>query len=170
MICERCGIEYFNDYRKYPKGKSKYCSFVCSKKRVLSEETKEKIALKLKKNDDCKCIICNKKISHKNNQKYCKDCKPKIIISSYERVKDFRKRMKEKALEYKGGKCIICGYNKCNRSLEFHHINPSEKEFNISKSLNTKWEFIKEELDKCILVCSNCHNEIHEGLVEPTIK
>lgn len=74
--------------------------------------------------------------------------------------------MKHKAIEYKGGKCLICGYNKCEWALEFHHINPNEKDFNFShdgfmKSIDK----IKTELDKTILVCSNCHREIHCGLI-----
>lgn len=70
-----------------------------------------------------------------------------------------------KMVEYKGGKCEICGYNKCIEALEFHHINPKEKDFSISggtKSFNT----LKPELDKCILVCANCHREIHSGITK----
>lgn len=66
-----------------------------------------------------------------------------------------------KSLEYKGFKCEICGYDKCIAALEFHH--PYEKDFGISsKGYTRAWEKVKLELDKCILVCSNCHREIHE--------
>jgi DNA-binding CsgD family transcriptional regulator len=82
-----------------------------------------------------------------------------------EKVKDFRQRRKEKAIEYKGGKCIACGYNKCIRALNFHHLDPNEKDFGISSGNTRSWEKTKIELDKCILVCSNCHAEIHEGLI-----
>lgn len=77
---------------------------------------------------------------------------------------DRRVIMKEKAVDYKGGKCSCCGYDKYIGSLEFHHLNSNEKDFTISFLLNRKWEIIKEELDKCILVCSNCHREIHAGI------
>jgi 5-methylcytosine-specific restriction endonuclease McrA len=74
-----------------------------------------------------------------------------------------RKKLKQLAVEYKGGKCSICGYSKCIAALEFHHLNPLEKDFGISASGETRsWEKVKAELDKCIIVCSNCHREIHD--------
>lgn len=76
---------------------------------------------------------------------------------------DWRKRKKIKAVEYKGGKCQDCGYKKSYNSLDFHHIDPSQKDFSISQ-VNRSWEITKKELDKCILVCSNCHGEIHEEI------
>lgn len=73
-----------------------------------------------------------------------------------------RYKIKEKAVEYKGGKCEICGYDKCIDALEFHHLDPSQKDFGISKEgYSNKWENIQKELDKCIMVCANCHREIH---------
>jgi hypothetical protein len=83
---------------------------------------------------------------------------------NYFHVKSFRKKNKERSVEYKGGKCVKCGYNKCVRALEFHHIDPSQKDFAPSQNMNMSWDRIKIELDKCILVCSNCHREIHEDL------
>lgn len=77
-------------------------------------------------------------------------------------VSERRRKTKDMAIEYKGGKCEKCGYNKCNGALEFHHLNPEEKDFSISTSGTTKsFERIKKEIDKCILVCANCHREIH---------
>lgn len=73
-------------------------------------------------------------------------------------------KTKLKAVEYKGGKCQICGYNKCVRSLQFHHLDPNEKDFGISGGTKS-FEKLKPELDKCILVCANCHCEIHDGLI-----
>ena len=86
-------------------------------------------------------------------------------VSNSDSVIEWRKRTKQKLIEYKGGECELCGYKKCNRSLQFHHLNPIEKDFTISgKSLS--FEKLKQEVDKCILVCSNCHCEIHDGLVK----
>jgi 5-methylcytosine-specific restriction endonuclease McrA len=62
-----------------------------------------------------------------------------------------------------GGCCVLCGYKKCLAALHFHHINPFEKDFNISSKTN--YEDLKEELSKCIILCSNCHIELHNGLV-----
>lgn len=80
-----------------------------------------------------------------------------------------RREIKKKAVEYKGGKCQLCGYNRCPAALTFHHINPEEKRFGISdKAHQYSWDVIKKELDNCALVCSNCHTEIHEGMVDLT--
>lgn len=78
-----------------------------------------------------------------------------------QRVIDWRKRTKLKLIEYKGGKCEKCGYDKCVAALEFHHLDPNEKDFTIS---GKSWSFerLKKEVDKCILICSNCHKEIHK--------
>lgn len=78
-----------------------------------------------------------------------------------------RKELRKKSIEYKGGKCIICGYNKCDQVLEFHHFNQEVKDFGISQRGYTRsWEKVKKELDKCILVCANCHREVHAGITQ----
>jgi 5-methylcytosine-specific restriction endonuclease McrA len=77
-----------------------------------------------------------------------------------------RKKIKDLAIQYKGGKCQICGYSKYNGALDFHHTDPTTKKFGLSLSgLTRSWEKTKEELDKCVLVCTNCHREIHAGVV-----
>ena len=84
---------------------------------------------------------------------------------SSEAVQRRRYKTKELAVEHMGGKCQICGYDKCISALEFHHINPEEKDFGIGQNGYTRsFEKVKKELEKCILVCSNCHREIHAGL------
>ena len=78
-----------------------------------------------------------------------------------------RRRLKISMMEYKGNKCQLSGYSKYHGALDFHHIDPSEKSFNLSMDqLYRSWELITKELDKCVLVCSNCHREIHAGLVK----
>ena len=71
---------------------------------------------------------------------------------------------KLKAIEYKGGKCTICNYNTHPSAMDFHHLDPSKKEQSPSSMRLVSWETQKKELDKCILVCRNCHSEIHAGL------
>jgi len=83
---------------------------------------------------------------------------------SYFYVKKARLKKKERAIAYLGGKCCICGYNKCPRSLDFHHKNPDEKDFCISKNTNKAWATIVKELDKCVILCRNCHGEVHAGI------
>jgi hypothetical protein len=78
-------------------------------------------------------------------------------------VQKRREKLKKILVEYKGGKCEICNYNKCISALEFHHLESNEKEFGIAcKGYTKSLEVYKKEVDKCILVCSNCHREIHE--------
>lgn len=84
--------------------------------------------------------------------------------SNYECVKSHRHSIKEQLVNYKGGKCQICGYNNCIEALDFHHLNSKEKEFTISSS-HKNIETLKKEADKCILVCCRCHREIHTGLI-----
>lgn len=74
-----------------------------------------------------------------------------------------RQRCKIKAVNYKGGKCQHCGYNKSVKAMQFHHLDPKEKDFAISK-YSKSWETIVTELDKCILLCANCHAEEHEKI------
>lgn len=81
--------------------------------------------------------------------------------SNYRRFKSSRQRLKEKLVEYKGGKCVKCGYDKCITALEFHHLDPDCKDFTISSGDVIAFEKAKKEVDKCILVCANCHREIH---------
>jgi len=69
------------------------------------------------------------------------------------------------AVEYKGGKCAICGYDRCIDALEFHHKDSSSKDFGISeKGYTRSWKKVAEELDKCIMICANCHRELHAQL------
>jgi hypothetical protein len=88
---------------------------------------------------------------------YCKSCGKKKTLEQ-------QTKRKHQSIEYKGGKCKVCGYNKYYGALEFHHLNPNEKDFGISAARSFNFEKIKKELDKCVLVCSNCHREIHSGI------
>jgi len=85
---------------------------------------------------------------------HCKKCRS-------EAVKAARRKIKEKLVEYKGGKCEKCGYDECIGALEFHHLDTDKKEFQISNPNVKSFEKLKKEVDKCILLCSNCHRELH---------
>jgi predicted transcriptional regulator len=78
-------------------------------------------------------------------------------------VTNWKIRLKEKSVEYKGGKCEKCGYNKCINVLSFHHLDPSQKDFSIAGKCLT-WDKLKNELDKCSLLCMNCHQELHSEM------
>jgi hypothetical protein len=94
-----------------------------------------------------------------NCSTYCKSCTTSITTER-------QRLVKQKAVDYLGGKCSICTYDRYLGALEFHHINPSEKDFTIAELKLTSFEKIKAELDKCLLVCANCHREIHSGLIQ----
>lgn len=77
------------------------------------------------------------------------------------RIAALRRRRKLQAIEYKGGACNRCGYNRCVAALEFHHVDPTVKKFAVSaKGRTMSWQKMQAELDKCELVCANCHREI----------
>jgi hypothetical protein len=62
-----------------------------------------------------------------------------------------------------GGKCKLCGYSKCYKALQFHHNDPKQKDFTIgSKMRRLCIDKFKKELDKCTLLCANCHSEVHD--------
>ena len=106
------------------------------------------------------CPKCNKNKSLNDFYKstktssYCKEC---IVISNKER----QRKTKQLAVDYKSGKCSKCGYNKCIAALEFHHIDSTTKDKDYFNSRGGLTQDLKIELDKCILVCANCHREIH---------
>lgn len=97
------------------------------------------------------CIICQQPLKNRR-RKVCPSCNTN------------RRRfvIKEKMILYKGGKCSRCGYNRCNAALEFHHLDPQQKSFSLASNHSRSWKTIQKELDKCILVCSNCHREIND--------
>lgn len=117
------------------------------------------------------CLVCNEVIT--SDRKYCSGkCKnlhaqlhPRARFNPAEAIFAWRHRVKLRAIQYKGGCCQVCGYNRCSRALTFHHLSPTHKNFNINGSTRA-WCLIKAELDKCLLLCANCHAEAHDGLLD----
>jgi hypothetical protein len=72
-----------------------------------------------------------------------------------------RRRNKQKAVEYLGNKCCNCGNSFPQAVYDFHHVDPSIKESKLRDLMSKSWEIIKAELDKCILLCANCHRVEH---------
>lgn len=105
-----------------------------------------------------KCIYkhCNKELVGQQ-KKFCSSS-----CANTHRTISWRHSSKTKALDYKGNKCEICGYSKSKRALCFHHKDPSTKEFEINSKPMISWEKLKLELDKCLLLCANCHAEEHD--------
>lgn len=116
-----------------------------------------------------KCEICGKEFEPMNlafARKYCYDCSPHEDekLSHAQAVTIKRRAIKKMLVDRLGGKCQKCGYNSCIRALEFHHKDPTKKDFGISKTITKNMEVLLSEVDKCILLCSNCHAEEHERL------
>lgn len=89
------------------------------------------------------------------------------MSKSSEKVKAWRRRTKEKLVVGFGGKCGICQYDRCYAALDFHHLDPAEKDFGFAARGNSRsWAKIVEEAKKCVMMCSNCHSEYHAGLIE----
>lgn len=78
-------------------------------------------------------------------------------------VKRWRQNAKRRLIRAFGGKCCVCGYDKCEEVMEFHHLDPSTKETSWSQIRGhiKGWSTIVDEMRKCVMVCSNCHKEVH---------
>lgn len=107
--------------------------------------------------DECimLCGNCHMELIEKENS----ENKSNVDIIKYRT--DLRDKYKLKAIQYLGGKCKHCGYDKSKNALVFHHIDPVEKEIQPGKLFQHSWENIKQEIDKCELLCVNCHREFH---------
>ena len=96
---------------------------------------------------------CNTKRGYKNS--YCKKCQTI-------RVRTSRQRFKDECIAYKGGKCERCGYDRCRDAFDFHHRDSLTKEFQVSRHPRCYLDQgVKDELDKCALLCATCHREAH---------
>lgn len=94
----------------------------------------------------------------KQDKRKYSDRKQYLIKAVHKR----RKKIRQMAVNYKGGRSERCGYDRCMDALEFHHHDPALKDFSISsKGYTRSWQKVKEELDKCLILCANCHRELH---------
>jgi hypothetical protein len=76
-----------------------------------------------------------------------------------------RRKLKTMVVEYKGGKCMLCGYARCVWAFDLHHVDEQKKSFSMSvRGLTRSWDRVRREADKCILLCANCHREVHAGV------
>lgn len=113
------------------------------------------------------CIKCNneKDINEfrkvgKYYRNTCKSCENLETIESQRVTQAYLKSFKTE--------CSICGYSKCKNALDFHHLDSDEKEYTLSNLRGRKWSehtkiLIDSEVEKCIIVCANCHREIHDN-------
>jgi len=112
------------------------------------------------------CLECGKELKGRQRKycsRICKNTYNNINYQSYVSQQQRGRKRKLELIKLKGGKCGHCLYDKNFSALEFHHIEPKKKKFQLDlRSLsNRKWEVILKEAEKCILICSNCHTELH---------
>lgn len=159
MICKKCD-NYFPtkikiDGKTRNLSKRRYC-LDCS---PFGTHNTKKIHKPPNKKIQCECSICNREYIYDSTRGHsktkCNTC----------RNKETRRKLKKRAIDYKGGKCVLCSYNRCIDGLCFHHIDPDKKDFNICGG-PIKWQTLKKELDKCVLLCALCHIEVHCGIKE----
>jgi len=104
----------------------------------------------------CACGETDPTRFYGHKRSVCGKCQNKYNLAQ-------RKKVREKALDHYGGRCTMCGYNVFKCALDFHHIDPESKDINFSSAWGWSWSRLKKELDKCVLVCKNCHAAVHTG-------
>lgn len=112
----------------------------------------------------CKC--CGRDLTGRQRMYCSRVCKNKYTNQAHQSYVSQQIRGRERKIQLiriKGNKCEQCGYDRNYAALEFHHKTPSKKTFplDLRALLNRKWAMIVDEVEKCVLLCSNCHAEIH---------
>jgi len=99
---------------------------------------------------------------------YHRDWYARNRVQRVEQILAYKKRELDKFRAYKAAqKCVICGYCRCVEALDFHHCEGAEKEFTINEMVRAHISFarVKKEIDKCCVLCANCHQEVHAGVI-----
>jgi|LakMenE18May11ns_1017448.scaffolds.fasta_scaffold9027876_1 hypothetical protein len=96
-------------------------------------------------------------------QKYKPKCRDCYLDFAKSRRQHIQKLIKETFGTYS---CKVCGYDKCSRALHLHHLDPKEKEMSLSDMWSKSDEKILDEIHKCVILCANCHAEVHDGMIE----
>lgn len=146
----------------------KFC-LICSPFKKRNRKDLRLVGAKTKICSVCKCELpVSEFYIYRKTGKVLSRCKRCDSHLSYLKGRKFKK----KCVDYKGGKCEKCGYAKSLAAFDFHHSDPSEKSFEIGRWRGSNFEKIRDELDKCELLCANCHREKHEMVflagIEPT--
>jgi hypothetical protein len=144
MKCENCGDPLTGKWQ------DRFCSHRCSQQHYAAlAPTNE-------------CPKCHKMFK-RGWQRHVAQCDPTRTRSS-KNVSHWRQVAKAKLVALFGGQCVACGYDRCIRNLSFHHRDAATKEFGISGAVNGNWNVMLAEAKKCVLLCANCHGEVHAGL------
>ena len=163
-FCSRsCSTKYNNTKspKREPEGVCIDCGCKISTQRTRCKACREFLANERYTITEKTCISCqtvkpiNQFYLTKTGKIFsqCKQCSAKT-------ANDYHRETKRKCIEYKGGKCQECGYDKHQAALQFHHRDPSQKDYTIG-TFKKSFDDCKTELDKCVLLCANCHIEEH---------
>jgi hypothetical protein len=162
-ICSKCKIEKdvsdFNRQSQNTSGIRSYCR-KCQKAMTKDYQSRPEVIEKRKQYQ----------MDHKEQRKeilakYYRENKDRCNALSSNLGKQRQKEHSLRVIEYLGGSCYICGLvDECYEIFDAHHVNPDEKEYGIARLTHKDWgTIIQPELDKCILVCSNCHRKLTKG-------
>ena len=160
-VCKKCNTKFPNKIQiegkwKYLKGRS-FC-LECSTWGKDSLPDGKRLSSKNKTAGIC--ITCGKeKMLHGRNLE-CPAC----------RTKKQRNQNKQNILLELNLSCFVCGYNKSIYGIDFHHLDPNEKENEICSMWHMSKEKILKEIKKCVILCTCCHRELHAGVFELLIK
>lgn len=162
MKCLKCSEEFSStlkiDGKIHNLCNRKYCltcsPFLCHNTKKIDDLAKE---ARSKAQTDITCSSCKKIFRYKRSSGHtlnkCGSC-----FTAEKRV-----ARKNAAVERFGGKCMVCGFSQYKTALCFHHINPELKAFEISANWGVSETTMSLELDKCIMLCANCHHAHHSG-------
>lgn len=159
-ICLGCGNEIpatiVIDGKRRWLDNRKYC-FVCSPfgkhntKKLNGDKRKDQGEHK------CKCGETDQEKFYGNKRSVCAKCHNKYVI-------DAGREKRKRAISLLGGSCVICGYDKYHGSLDFHHLDKDKKDDNFANLKGWSWSRIEKEIQRCVLLCRNCHGEVHAGI------
>ena len=152
--CRRCAENFPNriviDGKQRNLGKRKFC-LKCSPWDKHNTRHPDRI----KNGMFIVCASCSRKYHYDKRAGHgttdCNSC----------RANRHRNKKRGMAIALLGGQCSKCGYSRCQEALDFHHVNPKGKEFTVSSFFNLSWKRIQKEVEKCVLLCANCHREEH---------
>jgi len=156
--CKKCGVPFRNRIKIGCKvrvlNRRKYC-LACS---PFDAHNTSKLHVKeaARIGDRLKCSRCLKPYAYARNGCTLTHCNSCVVLLRHLRVK-------EKAVHYLGGRCWVCGYDRCVKALDFHHLSRNGKDFSISGNANRRWSVVERELKKCALLCCRCHREVEAG-------
>jgi hypothetical protein len=183
--CSKCKLDKEDvDFNKYKNGLQNWCRLCCKEYDKINKEKNSKIDkeyyLKNKEKLNARAKLWNLKNKEKTKLYALRGKDKRIekmkldpsIAKKYNKTRrNINKRLKKELISYKGDKCSNCGYNKCLEALDFHHLDPKTKEYGISTLIRAfthgtikDKEIVYKEINKCILLCKNCHTELHNKL------